>query len=70
VLEAAAPAGHGRMWGAPTTRNAISAVVVNRDAVLNDFGWSVGGISLLSRRRCGYVNECDCVVGGRVKMET
>lgn len=41
-------AGHGRMCGAPTTRNAIAAVVVNSDAVLSDFGWSTGGISLLS----------------------
>jgi len=37
-------AGHGRMCGAPTTRNASTAVEVNRDAVVNDFGCSAGGI--------------------------
>ena len=45
-------AGQGRMWGAPTTRNANTAVLVKREAVLKDFGCSLGGI-VASGDGCG-----------------
>ena len=37
-------AGHGKMCGAPTTRNANTAVEVKREAVPKDLGWRAGGI--------------------------
>jgi len=37
-------AGQGSRCGAPTTRNASTAVDVKSDAVLNDFGCMIGGI--------------------------
>lgn len=40
--------GHGRICGSPTTRNETARVVVKREKVCRDRGWSAGGMLLHS----------------------